>query len=205
MVEIHNDQKSVPTWLEWLQCVYDVEIVNQTLGLTSQDFLLDLYLNIASGDIIKANSVLHSIYKNGVAPKQIIDDLLNITYNLISSLAVNNNREIYAKDKFQKIIDNCDIPYLNQIWQMLLKGKDEVNSVSNQIEALEILIIRIAYSSQLPSLEEVVKKIKVDNNNELNLSIKDKNIGNDIRKILETFPEGRIIKNEELIKGVKNE
>ena len=29
MVEIHNDQKSVPTWLEWLQCVYDVEIANE--------------------------------------------------------------------------------------------------------------------------------------------------------------------------------
>ncbi len=43
---------------------------------------------------------------------------------------------------------------------MLLRGKDEVNKVSHQIEALEILIIRIAYSSQLPSLETVVKKLK---------------------------------------------
>ena len=173
----------------------DVEIVNQTLGLTSHDFLLDLYLNIVNGDIIKANSFLHSIYKSGAAPKQIIDDLLNITYNLISSLAVNNNLDIYEKDKFQKIIDNCDIPYLNQIWQMLLKGKYEVSMVSNQMEALEILIIRIAYSSQLPSLEEVVKKIKIDNNDDLNLSSKDKNIGSDIRKILEAFPESKIIKS----------
>ena len=43
---------------------------------------------------------------------------------------------------------------------MLLRGKDEVNKVSHQMEALEILIIRIAYSSQLPSLETVVKKLK---------------------------------------------
>ena len=48
---------------------------------------------------------------------------------------------------------------------MLLRGKDEVNKVSHQMEACEILIIRIAYSSQLPSLETVVKKIKEDNNN----------------------------------------
>ena len=77
---------------------------------------------------------------------------------------------------------------------MLLRGKDEVNKVSHQIEALEILIIRIAYSSQLPSLETVVKKIKEDND-ELNLDVKDNNLGNDIKKILDAFPEGEVLKN----------
>ena len=173
----------------------DVESVNQTMGLTSQSFLLDLYINIVNGDIINANKVLHNIYKNGAAPKQIIDDLLNVTYSLISSIAANTNIEIYEKDKFQTIIDKCDIPFLNQVWHMLLRGKDEVNKVSHQIEALEILIIRIAYSSQLPSLETVVKKIKEDNNDELNLDVKDNNIGNDIKKILDAFPEGEVLKN----------
>ena len=172
-----------------------VESVNQTMGLTSQSFLLDLYINIVNGDIINANKVLNNIYKNGAAPKQIIDDLLNVTYSLISSIAANTNTEIYEKDKFQTIIDKCDIPFLNQIWHMLLRGKDEVNKVSHQIEALEILIIRIAYSSQLPSLETVVKKIKEDNNDELNLDVKDNNLGNDIKKILDAFPEGEVLKN----------
>ncbi len=173
----------------------DVESVHQTLGLTSQSSLLELYMNIVNGDIINANKVLHNIYKNGAAPKQIIDDLLNVTYSLISSLAANSNIETYEKDKFQTIIDKCDIPFLNQVWQMLLRGKDEVNKVSHQMEALEILIIRIAYSSQLPSLETVVKKIKEDNNHELNLDVKDNNIGNDIKKILDAFPEGKVLKN----------
>ncbi len=173
----------------------DVESVNQTIGLTSQSFLLDMYIYIVNGDIVNANKVLHNIYKNGAAPKQIIDDLLNITYSLISSLAAGTNIEIYEKDKFQTIIGKCDIPFLNQVWHMLLKGKDEVNKISHQMEALEILIIRIAYSSQLPSLETVVKKIKEDNNDKLNLDVKDNNIGNDIKKILDAFPEGKVLKN----------
>ena len=78
---------------------------------------------------------------------------------------------------------------------MLLRGKDEVNKVSHQMEALEILIIRLAYSSQLPSLETVVKKIKEDNNDELNLNVKGNSIGNDIKKILDAFPEGEVLKN----------
>ena len=173
----------------------DVESVNQTMGLTSQSFLLDLYINIVNGDIINANKILNNIYKNGAAPKQIIDDLLNLTYSLISSLAANKNIEIYEKDKYQTIIDKCDIPFLNQVWNMLLRGKDEVNKVSHQMEACEILIIRIAYSSQLPTLETVVKKIKEDNNDELNLDVKNNNIGDDIKKILDVFPEGKVLKN----------
>ncbi|MDA9708443.1 DNA polymerase III subunit gamma/tau [Alphaproteobacteria bacterium] len=173
----------------------DVESVNQTMGLTSQSFLLDLYINVVNGDIINANKVLRNIYKSGAAPEQIIDDLLNVTYSLISSLAAKTNIEIYEKDKFQTIIDKCNVPFLNQVWQMLLRGKDEVNKVSHQMEALEILIIRIAYSSQLPSLEAVVKKIKEDDNDVLNLDVKDNNIGNDIKKILDAFPEGKVLKN----------
>ena len=173
----------------------DVENVNQTMGLTSQSFLLNLYTNMINGDTINANKVLHNIYKNGAAPKQIIDDLLNVTYSLISSIAANTNIEIYEKDKFQTIIEKCDIPFLNQVWHMLLKGKDEINKVSHQMEALEILIIRIAYSSQLPSLETVVKKIKENNKDELNLNGKDNSIGNDIKKILDAFPEGKVLKN----------
>ena len=41
----------------------------------------------------------------------------------------------------------------------------------------------------------IVKNIKEDHNNELNLNIEDNDIGNDIRKILNAFPEGKIVKN----------
>ncbi len=173
----------------------DLESVHQTIGLTPQSSLLELYINIVNGDIINANKLLHNIYISGAAPKQIIDDLLNVTYSLISSLAAKKNIETYEKEKFQRIIDKCDIPYLNQVWHMLLRGKDEVNKVSHQMEALEILIIRIAYSSQLPSLETVVKKIKEDNNDELKFDVESNNIGNDIKKILDAFPEGKVLKN----------
>ena len=123
---------------------------------------------------------------------EFIAGVFSIIYVL---LAAKKNIETYEKEKFQRIIDKCDIPYLNQVWHMLLRGKDEVNKVSHQMEALEILIIRIAYSSQLPSLETVVKKIKEDNNDELNLDVKDNNLGNDIKKILDAFPEGDVLKN----------
>tara|TARA_E500000178_G_scaffold319325_1_gene341492 strand:- start:182 stop:1411 length:1230 start_codon:yes stop_codon:yes gene_type:complete len=172
-----------------------VEDVHQIIGLTSQNFLLELFLNIVNGDIVKAIKTLNDIYIKGANPKQLLEDLLNVTYNLIVSLGANTNNEMYEKEKFELIIKRCDIPFLNQIWQMLLKGKEEINRVSQPMEALEVTIIRISYSCKLPSVEKVVKYIKEDKNIDLNFDSKDNNIGTDIQKILEAFPEGKVLKN----------
>ena len=171
----------------------EAESVNQIIGVTSENYLLDLYFKIIQGEIILAIKLLKEIYIKGPDPKLIVEDLLKITYNLMSFIATGNNDDMYNKEKFEKLVEFCDIPFLNQIWQMLLKGKAEMNSIAHPIEALEVLVIRISYSCQLPSLEEIVKKIKTDQNKELN--IKNDNIGNDIRKILDAFPESKIIKN----------
>ena len=173
----------------------NVEDVNQIIGLTSQSFLLELFLNIVNGDIVKAIKTLNDIYIKGANPKQLLEDLLNVTYNLIVSLGANANNEIYEKEKFELIIKKCDIPFLNQIWQMLLKGKEEINRVSHPMEALEVTIIRISYSCQLPSLQQVVENIKEDKSIDLNLDSKDNNIGTDIQRILKAFPEGKVLKN----------
>ena len=93
------------------------------------------------------------------------------------------------------ILSKCNLPFLNQIWQMLIKGKEEISKVSHAIEALEVLVIRIAYSCQLPSLEEVVDKIKSEKSNEFEQNSDNNEIGDDIKKILEIFPDGKVIKN----------
>ena len=200
---VRNSEGSIRDSLTILdQCVLtfndknvSAENVNQIIGLTSQSFLLDLFFNIVDGDIVKAVKTLKDIYIKGGNPKQLIEDLLNVTYNLIAPIAANTNNEIYEKEKFELIIKKCDIPFLNQIWQMLLKGKEEINRVSHPMEALEVVIIRISYSCKLPSVEEVVRNIKEDNKIELNLNPENNNIGTDIQKILEAFPEGKVLKN----------
>ena len=79
---------------------------------------------------------------------------------------------------------------------MLLKGKEEIAKSAQQIESLEILIIRISYSAKLPRVEDIVEGIKKNKNGELKENIEDNNLGNDIKKILEIFPESRILKDE---------
>ncbi len=185
------------------QCILGVENskidsyqVNKIMGFTNNKNLLDLFKNIIEGNISTSVEELNKIYYQGVEPSKILEGLLNLNYNLISALASGKNKEIYDLTLFENISKKCNIPLLNQIWQMLVKGKQEMIVVAYPIEALEITIIRIAYTCRLPSLEEVVNSIKKEKNNELNLNIDNNEIGNDIKKILEIFPDGKIVKKD---------
>ena len=175
-----------------------VEQVNKTVGITGQNHLLNLFGYIIEGKIELSIELLKDIYNKGSEPKQIVEDMLHLNYNLILFIASKKTEHIlneYNKDKIDLILRKCNLPFLNQIWQMLIKGKEEISKVSHAIEALEVLVIRIAYSCQLPSLEEVVDKIKSEKSNEFQQNSDTNEIGDDIKKILEIFPDGKVIKN----------
>ena len=48
---------------------------------------------------------------------------------------------------------------LTRTWQLLLKALDEISSAPNSMMAAEMAIIRITHVSDLPSPEELVKKL----------------------------------------------
>ncbi len=176
-----------------------IDQVSKTIGLTSQNHLLNLFDYVIQGKIESSIGLLKEIYNKGAEPKQIIEDMLRLNYNLILfivSKEITDNSNGYNKDKIDLILKKCNLPFLNQVWQMLIKGKEEMSKVSHAIEALEVLVIRIAYSCQLPSIEEVVDKIKNQKSDEFKKNNDNNEIGNDIKKILEIFPDGKVIQNK---------
>ena len=69
--------------------------------------------------------------------------------------------------------------------------------ISRQIESFQGLFVFLVLVSDIRTntVQNVVKYIKEDKNIDLNLDSKDNDIGNDIKKILEAFPEGKVLKN----------
>ena len=177
----------------------DVENINNTLGLTGQDSIQKLFYNMIDGNIKESLNVLSASYKKGGNPQNICDDLIKLNYHLIHTKASQNKNEIYElydKEKINHMLEKSTIFQLNQIWQMLIKGKEEISKIAYQIEALEVIVIRISYSSKLPQVEDIIKEIKKNKNDEFTENIDKIEIGNDIKKILEIFPESRILNDE---------
>ncbi len=138
------------------------DIVSSMLGLSHRDVLFDLFDYIHAADADKALEVLHDLYFKGANPSLILEELLEIT-NWLTRMKVNPklSDEFTAPEGERKrgkvLSESLSIPVLSRTWQVLLKGVGEVKQASNDLQALEMLIIRLCYTSTLPTPMQVLE------------------------------------------------
>ena len=108
---------------------------------------------------------LQEIYKNGANPTAVINDLINITHMLTKVLlipAFANDEKLSETEKLflKETSAKTNIALLSKIWQMLIKGLGELQTAPVPIDALEMVLIRIAYSANLPTPAELLESVK---------------------------------------------
>ncbi|MDC3024356.1 DNA polymerase III subunit gamma/tau [Alphaproteobacteria bacterium] len=171
--------------------------VNKTIGYAGNKLLLEIYLAIFEGDSKSSIEKLNQSFNKGSNPDIIINELLHLTYTLLKYKSTKENDSIYEefdREQIDLILEKSSLSILHQFWQILLRGKEEIRLAPRGIEALEIIIIRLVFSSKLPTIEELVYTIKDKKNNDLNINIDNNELGNDLKKILDVFPESKLIK-----------
>lgn len=145
------------------------DIVKNMIGLADRGLIFDLFENLVNGKIDNVIANLNEQHRNGANPLTIIQDLINITHLLakikIVPEAINDaSLSENEKDFCSRIAPNIAIATLSKIWQMLIKGLGELNIAPVQIDALEMILIRIAYSANLPSPAEILDGLKKNSN-----------------------------------------
>ncbi|WP_169543313.1 DNA polymerase III subunit gamma/tau [Sneathiella aquimaris] len=141
------------------------EQVRDMLGLADRSRMLDLLETIFKGEIAEALTILRSQYDSGADPVVVIQDLLELTHWL-TTLKVTpeaaNNVAMSGGDvsRGQEMAQALGMPSLARAWQMLLKGLDEVRNAPMTLAAAEMILVRLAYASDLPSPEDLAKKIQ---------------------------------------------
>ena len=149
------------------------DIVKEMIGLADVSQTMDLFANLVSGDTKQVLISLRELYKNGAAPLAVLKDLISLTHLLakaklvpsyINSASVSEaEREFIATAGGDKI----SIAVLSKIWQMLIKGLSELSLAPVQIDALEMILIRVAYSAALPTPYELLNEVKKNSNLEV--------------------------------------
>ena len=151
------------------------QTVKNMLGLADRLQSGVLYEQLLSGDVAAVLQTLQNLYANGATPLLILQDLIEITHltakvkvlpDFINDASLSeNDRELCKK------LSGASIAILSKIWQMLIKGLNELQYATVQIDALEMILIRIAYSAALPTpaalLEELKKKSGLSNSHDL--------------------------------------
>ncbi len=143
----------------------DGELVQAMLGLGDRLQLLDLFDTVMRGDPKGALERFGQLYALGADPVAVAQDLLEISHWLsrlkvaaeaTSSLGI----AAAAADRAAAMAKDLSLPVLARAWQMLLRGIDEIRIAPDARGAAEMLLLRIACVSDLPSPAELARLLR---------------------------------------------
>ncbi len=146
----------------------DAAAVRSMLGLADRARVLDLFSLIMKGDAKAALEELRDQHRSGADPEAALRDLAETTHWL-STLKISpdlvNDASIGAEAAARgaELANSLGMRVLARTWQMLLKALDELARAPSAIMAAEMTIIRLCAVSDLPTPEELVKKLSEDN------------------------------------------
>ncbi|MEH6361167.1 MAG: DNA polymerase III subunit gamma/tau [Amylibacter sp.] len=142
-----------------------VDQVRAMLGLADRGRVLDLFDLIMKGDAAGALNELSSQYAEGADPMAVLRDMAEITHwvsviklspNAVDDPTVSPDE----RERGKQAASDLPMRALTRMWQMLLKSLEEVGAAPNAMMAAEMAIIRLTHVAELPSPEELVRKLQ---------------------------------------------
>ena len=145
--------------------VIKADIVKDMIGLADITQTFELFENLINGETKQVIITLQEQYKNGADPVSLLKDLISLTHlitkvKLVPSFINDSSVSEAEKDFCNKVKDKISIAILSKIWQMMIKGMSELQLAPLQIDALEMILIRVAYSASLPTPYELLNDVK---------------------------------------------
>ncbi|WP_299502276.1 DNA polymerase III subunit gamma/tau [uncultured Roseobacter sp.] len=139
--------------------------VRAMLGLADRGRVLDLFDMILKGDAAAALTELSAQYAEGADPMAVLRDLAEITHwvsvvKITPEAAEDPTVSPDERSRGLAMAEALPMRVLTRLWQMLLKALDEVASAPNAMMAAEMAIIRLTHVADLPSPEELVRKLQ---------------------------------------------
>ncbi|NYS24124.1 DNA polymerase III subunit gamma/tau, partial [Rhodobacteraceae bacterium 2376] len=143
----------------------EAEQVRAMLGLADRGRVLDLFDAIMRGDAAGALAELAAQYADGADPAAVLRDLAEIAHwlSVIQITPDGSDDPTIGPDERQRGADmaaRLPIRILSRSWQMLLKALEEVQISPNAMMAAEMAVIRLTHVADLPSPEDVVRRLQ---------------------------------------------
>jgi DNA polymerase-3 subunit gamma/tau len=138
------------------------DAVRQMLGLSDRGAVRDLFAMLLAGDSAGALGSLRRQYDYGVDPVAVLRALLETVHGVTLSKVGGTDDPAQAVEERAARTDwaaNLSFPALHRLWQLLLKGHDEVAHAALPIEAAEMALLRVIHASSLPDPGELARRL----------------------------------------------
>lgn len=135
--------------------------VRDMLGLSDRGAIRALFGHLVAGDAPAALHALRQQYALGVDPASVFRTLLETVHGVtLAKLGSDpgagqsaEEREAYATWAAMSF------PLLHRLWQVLLKGHDEVVRAALPIETAEMALLRVVHAGSLPDPGELARRL----------------------------------------------
>jgi DNA polymerase-3 subunit gamma/tau len=141
--------------------------VRAMLGLADRGRSFDLLDALFAGRAAEALEILDAEYEAGADPVILVQDLLELTHWLTrikvtpsaaDSPSAPENERVHGREMAEKLA----MAVLGRTWQLLLKGLNEARMAPAPIQAVEMLLVRLAYAADLPTPTDAIKALSND-------------------------------------------
>jgi DNA polymerase III subunit gamma/tau len=139
------------------------EQVRDMLGLSDRGAVRRLYAMLLAGDALAALAALAEQVDLGVDPLAVLRGLLDLTHG-ITLAKVGAPADPAQSEEERAALDQwaggLSFAVLHRLWQLLLKGHEEVARAVDPQEAADMAILRLIHASQLPDPADVIRKLE---------------------------------------------
>ena len=137
--------------------------VREMLGLADRSSVIDILEAAFAGDGPRMLEGLEAARRAGADPQSVLGDLLDFVHFVTRARMVPAVLDDPAVPEVERkrggaLAETISLPGLTRAWQTLLKGAGEVQAAPNPQAALEMVLIRLLYMSDLPSPGELIRK-----------------------------------------------
>jgi DNA polymerase-3 subunit gamma/tau len=138
------------------------DAVRQMLGLSDRGAVRDLFAMLLAGDSAGALASLRRQYDYGVDPVAVLRALLEAVHGITLAKVGGGDDPAQALEEREARKDwaaRLSFPVLHRLWQLMLKGHDEVAHAALPIEAAEMALLRVIHASSLPDPADLARRL----------------------------------------------
>ncbi len=139
--------------------------VRDMLGLADRARVVDLFEAAMTGKPRDALDILSDLHRSGADPVVVLQDLLDFThfltrFKVVPETALDPGTPETERVRGGELAGKLGMPALTRAWQILLKGLGEVQSAPVPFDAAEMVIVRLAYSADLPNPADLIRQLQ---------------------------------------------
>ena len=141
------------------------QLVASMLGLGDRTRIYDVLDNLFDGDAKAALATYDALYQAGGDPFSLLSEMLEGVHlatkaKVAPDALTDAGLPEAERARAAAMAARLDLRALTRVWQLLLKGAQELQLAARPKQALDMLLVRVAHASALPTPDELIKTIQ---------------------------------------------